>query len=105
VTDLTSLPPPGTPNNQFLSNLAAALGGIQLVPVEQQCAVAASEPVRHTIPARKPYSLLDGRFSRPIPAKQPGSPAQPQQIAVAVESGGPTTAILAGGVPLRRYPL
>jgi hypothetical protein len=105
VTDLTSLPPPGTPNNQFLSNLAAALAEYNSFLSNSNAPSPHLSPFGTPFPQGNPYSLLDGRFSRPIPAKQPGSPAQPQQIAVAVESGGPTTAILAGGVPLRRYPL
>ena len=105
VTDLTSMPPPGTPvSSQLLSSLEAAL--------EQYNAFLSnsSVPPPHlsafgvNFPQGNPYSLLRGRFSRPIPAKQPGVPVAPAQIAIAVASGSHTTAVLAGGTPLRRYP-
>jgi hypothetical protein len=104
VTDLTSMPPPGTPStNQFISQLASALADFN--SFISNGAPAPNLSVFGTpFPQGNPYSLLNGRFSRPIPAKPVGAPPPPQQIAVAVESGGPTTAILAGGTPLRRYP-
>jgi hypothetical protein len=104
VIDLTSMPPPGTPaSSQFISQLSAALA-------EYNAFLSAGIPAPNLsvfgtpFPQGNPYSLLSGRFSRPIPAKLPGSSAKPQQIAVAVEGGGPTTAILAAGIPYRRYP-
>jgi hypothetical protein len=104
VVDLTSMPPPGTPApSQFISQLSAALA-------EYNAFLSAGSPAPNLsvfgtpFPQGNPYSLLSGRFSKPIPAKLPGSVAAPQQIAIAVEGGGPTTAILAGGIPYRRFP-
>jgi hypothetical protein len=104
VTDLTSMPPPGTPaSNQFLSGLTAALAAYN--SFLSNGAPAPNLSVFGTpFPQGNPYSLLNGRFSNPVPAKSPGASPQPQQIAVAVESGGPGTAVLAGLTPLRRYP-
>lgn len=104
VTDLTSMPPPGSPApSQFISQLSAALADYNAFL--SNGAPAPNLSVFGTpFPQGNPYSLLSGRFSQPIPAKLPGSAAQPQQIAVAVEGGGPTTAVLAGLIPYRRYP-
>lgn len=104
VQDLTSLPPPGTPNSQYLSNLEAALAEYNSFLSNSNGPTPILSPFGTPFPQGNPYSLLSGRFSRPIPPKTPGSPAPAYQIPVAVESGGPTTAILAGGTPLRRFP-
>ena len=50
------------------------------------------------------HRLLDGRFSRPIPAKSPGRPAQICHVAVSITGGNSDSRILASGTPLRRYP-
>ena len=50
------------------------------------------------------YSLLNGRFSQPIPPKPPGGPAIEYQVPVSITGGGPDSAILVAGTPLRRYP-
>lgn len=105
VTDLTSLPPPGTPaTSQRISALAAAIADYQSFLSNSNSPSPALSVFGTPFPQGNPYALLQGRFSRPIPPKEPGIPAPAAQIAVAVESGGPTTAILAGGTPLRRYP-
>lgn len=106
VTDLTSSPPLGTPaTSSFLTSLAAAQAVYQSFLTGGNGVAAPLLSVFGTpFPQGNPYALLDGRFSQPLPAKLPGSPAAPQQLAVAVESGGPSTAILAGCTPLRRYP-
>jgi hypothetical protein len=106
VTDLTSSPPQGTPaTSSFLTSLAAAQAVYQSFLAGGTGAAEPQLSVFGTpFPQGNPYALLKGRFSQPLPAKLPGSPAAPQQIAVAVESGGPSTAILAGCTPLRRYP-
>jgi hypothetical protein len=106
VTDLTSSPPLGTPaTSQFLTSLAAAQSIYQSFLAGGTGAAAPQLSVFGTpFPQGNPYALLQGRFSQPLAAKLPGAPVAPQQIAVAVESGGPSTAILAGVTPLRRYP-
>lgn len=52
-----------------------------------------------------PYSLLDGRFSTPIPPKPTGKSAQTVHIQVAIAGGNADSQIIAAGTPLRRYPL
>lgn len=56
-------------------------------------------------PQGNPYSLLKGRFSRPVPAKSPGAPVQPYYVKVEIDDGDASSMVLASGTPLRRYPL
>jgi hypothetical protein len=56
-------------------------------------------------PQGNPYSLLDGRFSNPIPAKSPGNPAVPYYVKVEVDDGNADTMVFATGTPLRRSPV
>lgn len=51
------------------------------------------------------YRLLSGRFSKPIPAKEPGKPAAETPLVVKVEGGGPSTKVVAALTPRRRWPL
>jgi hypothetical protein len=105
VTDMTSMPPPGVPaTSQRIKALEAAFAAYQSFLSNSNTPSPALSVFGTPFPQGNPYALMQGRFSRPIPAKLPGSPAPEAQIAVAVESGSPTTAILAGGVPLRRFP-
>lgn len=50
------------------------------------------------------YSLLKGRWSKPIPAKSPGKVAQPYQVKVSIDNGNADSKILVAGTPLRRMP-
>jgi hypothetical protein len=50
------------------------------------------------------YSLLNGRFSEPIPPKSPGNPAEEYFIKVEIEGGNADSQIIASGIPLRRNP-
>lgn len=50
------------------------------------------------------YSLLNGRFSNPVPARSPGYPLQAYQIPVSIQGGNASSAIVAAGTPLRRLP-
>jgi predicted phage tail component-like protein len=56
-------------------------------------------------PQGNPYSLLKGRFSRPVPARSPGAPVQPYYVKVEIDDGNASSMVLASGTPLRRYPL
>lgn len=56
-------------------------------------------------PQGNPYSLLKGRFSRPIPARSPGEPVQPHYVKVEIDDGNASSMVIASGTPLRRYPL
>lgn len=55
-------------------------------------------------PQGNPYSLLDGRFSNPIPAKPAGTAAPTYPIKVGIEDGNADSQILAAITPLRRFP-
>ena len=57
-----------------------------------------------TPPQGNLHRLLNGRFSRFIPAKSPGRPAEVQHVAVSISGGNASSRILAAGTPLRRYP-
>lgn len=48
--------------------------------------------------------LLKGAFTRPIPPKSPGRPAETVQVAVEIAGGNSDSRIRAAGTPLRRYP-
>ena len=50
------------------------------------------------------HRLIDGWFTRPIPAKSPGRPAEVHTVAVRISGGNANSRIVASGVPLRRYP-
>lgn len=50
------------------------------------------------------YSLLSGRFTRPVPGVPVPDEAVTSQIAVKVVNGNATTKIVAAVTPLRRYP-
>lgn len=50
------------------------------------------------------YSLLDGRFTKPIPAKPSGEPPSTASIAVEIVNGDADSKIIAALTPLRRWP-
>lgn len=50
------------------------------------------------------YSLLSGRFTNPVPAKQAGVDPVPQPIAVKIEGGNVDSKIVAALTPTRRWP-
>lgn len=56
-------------------------------------------------PQGNPYSMLKGRWSKPIPAKSSGRIAQPAHIKVEIVNGNADSKIIAALTPLRRYPL
>lgn len=49
-------------------------------------------------------ALLKGAFTRPIPRKSAGRPAEVLQVAVEITGGDSNSRIIAAGTPLRRYP-
>jgi hypothetical protein len=55
-------------------------------------------------PQGNPYSLLKGRFSNPIPAKQAGKSAEKYHVKVEMLAGNADTRVIAAGTPLRRNP-
>lgn len=55
-------------------------------------------------PQGNPYSLLKGRWSKPIPQKSPGKNAFPYHVKVEIDNGNADSKIIAAGTPLRRFP-
>lgn len=55
-------------------------------------------------PQGNPYTLMKGRFSRPIPARSPGEPLKPYYVNCKIDNGNQDSQILAVGTPLRRMP-
>ncbi|AVP42710.1 minor tail protein [Mycobacterium phage SchoolBus] len=51
------------------------------------------------------YSLLEGRFAKPIPPKPAAGPVKPYSVLVKVENGDADTRVVAAGTPLRRWPM
>lgn len=51
------------------------------------------------------YSYLNGRFSKPVPAKSPGAPPATSQIYVRIDGGNASSKIVAALTPRRRWPL
>lgn len=56
-------------------------------------------------PQTELYSLLQGRFTRSIPAKPIGAPAVESNIAVKITGGTSATRLVTYLTPMRRYPL
>lgn len=104
VVDMTSIPPSPQELTQFQQFLKNFLTFISFGP---------TPPLFTTIeslfgirpPQGNPYSLLHGRFAGGIPPKPSGAPIQPYHVAVKIEGGAAGSAILAGGIPRRRWPL
>lgn len=55
-------------------------------------------------PQGNPYTLLQGRFTKALPEKPSGSPAEVQHIKVSIDDGNANSRVVAAGTPLRRYP-
>lgn len=55
-------------------------------------------------PQGNPYSILDGRFSEPIPPRSPGQPVTPYHVKVKIDNGNSDSQIIIAGTPLRRLP-
>lgn len=51
------------------------------------------------------YSLLNGRFTNPIPPKAPGSPAAESYIRVQISGGNTASKVVAAITPRRRWPM
>lgn len=51
------------------------------------------------------HRIIEGWFTRPIPAKSPGRPAEKYQVACKITGGNPDSRIIAAGTPLRKLPI
>jgi len=102
VVDMTAIPP--TPQEVAMFRKASldffsffSLGNIPTSPaITSIFGIAA--------PQGNPYSLLNGRFSVPIPPRSPGAPVQPYHVKVKIDNGNSDSQIIAAGTPLRRLP-
>lgn len=105
VQDLTSTPASPQELTQWQAAIDKFLsfGGTGSLPLVQQI-----KSKWGILPPQGPlYSLLKGRWSdtSAIPPKPAGGSAQPYKVKVAVDNGGPSSKIIASGIPKRRYPL
>lgn len=103
VVDMTSIPPSPQDLNFWQEAIRAFLSfatGNNVTPLQTEIeSLFGIAP-----PQGNPYSLLQGRFSRPIPAKSPGRVAQPYHVKVAIDDGNADSKIEASMTPLRRMP-
>jgi hypothetical protein len=103
VVDLTSIPPTQqelTAWQQALKDFISFATGNNTPPLLQE--IESMFGIRP--PQGNPYSLLDGRFSVPVPAKPAGTAAPMYHIPVAIDDGNADSKIIAAGTPLRRWP-
>lgn len=103
VVDMTKIP--ATPQElnffqQALSDFLSFANGGNSPPLAE----AIKSKFGILPPQGNPYSLLKGRFSRPIPRKPAGEPAKIHHIKVEMLSGNADTKIVAALTPLRRNP-
>lgn len=104
IVDMTAIPPTPqeiamfqTAKKDFFSFLFSA----NAVPTSPQ----ATESIFGIKPPQgNPYSLLNGRFSVPIPPRSPGGPVQPYHVKVKISGGNSDSQIIVAGTPLRRLP-
>lgn len=55
-------------------------------------------------PQGNPYSLLKGRWSKAIPPKSPGKPAEEHHVKVEIVGGNADSQVIVSGTPQRRLP-
>ncbi len=55
-------------------------------------------------PQGNPYSMLRGRWSKPLDPKSPGKIAEQKHVKVSIDNGNADSKILVAGTPLRRMP-
>lgn len=103
VVDLTNQPVTVAPTSLYAAALADfldhAMGG-NVTPLEQSIANGFGQ---QTVQGN-PYSLLKGRFSKPIPAKPAAGLPPKYQVKVRITGGNAHTSVAVAGTPLRRYP-
>jgi hypothetical protein len=104
VVDLTAVQP--SPQElkwwqQAMKDFVSFASGNNASPLEEE--LLSKFGVRP--PQGNMYSLLEGRFSQPIPPKPVAGPVQEYNVLVRVEGGNADSRIVAAGTPLRRWPL
>jgi hypothetical protein len=103
VTDLTSTPATQqelTLFQQALSDFIDFATGNNVPPLLQQI----ESLFGITPPQGNPYTLLDGRFTKALPAKEPGLPAHVQPLKITIDDGDANSRVVVAGTPLRRSP-
>mgnify|MGYP001416576481 FL=1 len=103
VVDLTSVPPTADELVEYRKALKdlesyAPMGNIGPT-LESNASAFGVVPPQGNL-----HRLLTGRFTRPIPAKSPGRPAETVSVAVSIEGGDSDSRIIAAGTNMRRYP-
>lgn len=104
VVDLTSVQPTPQQLTQWqraMKDLISFASGNNASPLEEE--ILSRFGVRP--PQGNMYSLLEGRFAAPIPAKPAYGPPAVHNILIEVQDGDADTRVLVAGTPLRRWPL
>lgn len=104
VVDMTSIPPTPQQLSIWQELLQLFLSFISFGPIPPLFTTLLSL-FGVQAPQGNPYSLLHGRFLGGIPPKPAGAPAIPYYVACSITGGAAGSAILAGGIPLRRWPI
>lgn len=103
VTDLTTLPVPTqnlAAHQALIKRIVSFAANNNVPPLLRQF-----ESLFGIMPPQgELYSLLDGRFTRPIPKKTAGVAATERHIAVKVTGGNANTKIVSYVTPRRRWP-
>ena len=103
VVDLTSIPPTPQDLNLFQKSLQDFISfatGNNVPPLLQSIeSIFGISP-----PQGNPYSMMKGRFSKPIPPRSPGQPPEQYLVNVEIENGTTESKVIAAGTPLRRNP-
>jgi len=104
VVDLTSVPP--SPQQltfwqQAVKDFLTFASGNNSSPLEEE--ILSKFGIMP--PQGNMYSLLEGRFAKPIPPRPAAGPAQAYDVLVEGTGGDADTRIVAAGTPLRRWPL
>lgn len=104
VVDLSPAAVPAQPLNlfqQIIKALSSFASANNTPPLLQQF-----ESVFGILPPQgNLYQYLNGRFTRPIPAKPPGEMPVTSNIRVAIDNGNASSRVVAALTPRRRWPL
>lgn len=110
VVDLTSTPATPAQQKQYESSLLDILsfaGANNAGPVADILgSILGGVGTGAVVPPQgNPYSMLRGRWSKPLAPKSPGRVAPAQHVKVSIDDGNADSKILVAGTPMRRYPI
>jgi len=103
VVDLTSVPPTAAELAQYKT----ALDDVKSFAASNnsEALLSSLASVNGVVPPQgNMYRLLKGRFTEPIPAREPGEDQRTYDIACEIVNGNADSKILASLTPMRRYP-